>query len=66
MSDVGNVVCCFRGGINSPPDCHLQVLQKRWTLGFYRETNDRIGAPMLSMQVGAVRCSFNDCGGVYA
>ncbi|CAM9467714.1 unnamed protein product, partial [Laminaria digitata] len=28
-----------------------EVLQKRWTLGFYRETSDRIGAPMLSMKM---------------
>ncbi|CAM9287375.1 unnamed protein product [Ectocarpus sp. 12 AP-2014] len=28
-----------------------EVLQKRWTLGFWRERSDRIGAPMLSMQM---------------
>eukprot|EP00903_Cladosiphon_okamuranus_P010788 g10194.t1 len=29
----------------------LQVLQKRWTLGFWRESSYRVGAPMLSMQM---------------
>ncbi|CAM9186818.1 unnamed protein product [Hapterophycus canaliculatus] len=28
-----------------------EVLQKRWTLGFWRESSDRVGAPMLSMQM---------------
>ncbi|CAM9423223.1 unnamed protein product [Scytosiphon promiscuus] len=28
-----------------------EVLQKRWTLGFWRESSDRVGAPMLSMKM---------------